>query len=421
MRNHRRALISTLLLTGALAATAAAQSGRAGEWPQWRGPGRTGISAEKGLLKSWPAGGPRLLWKAENLGGGYSSLSVTQGKVFSMGFRGEDEAVWALDEKTGRGLWATPIGRANRDVGYGDGPRSTPTVDGDRLYVVGVSGDVACLRVANGQLLWKKSLVTEFGGRIPPWGYSESPLVDGDRVIATPGGRAATLVALNKMTGDVVWRASVPQGDMAAYASSIAADVNGERQYIQFLHGGVVGVSAKDGRFLWRYNSPANGTANCSTPVYRDGHVFAASAYNTGGGLARLAPGPSGTTAQEVYFTRSMKNHHGGMVLVGDHLYGFDESNLTCLDWKTGKVMWSDRSVGKGSVIYADGSLYCRGERGGVALVEATPTAYAEKGRFDQPERSGKNAWSHPVVANGRLYLRDQEALFCYDVRGAGQ
>jgi outer membrane protein assembly factor BamB len=397
----------------------AASAGRY-DWPGWRGPDRTGVSRETGLLKSWPAEGPRLLWKAEGLGGGHSTPSVRGDRIYGMSWRGEDEIVWAIDATNGKELWkSTRIASPNYNIGRQAhaGSASTPTVDGDRLYALGTSGDLVCLQASDGKLLWQRNLVKDFGGRVPRWGYSESPLVDGNKVIATPGGRDATLVALNKETGELIWKAAVPEGDSAHYASVIPADVEGKREYIAFLGGGVVGVAADDGKFLWRYANPANGTANCSTPIYRDGHVFAASGYNTGGGLAKLATSESGMTATQVYFTRQMQNHHGGMVLVGEHLYGFDGSNLTCLNFKTGEVAWADRSVGKGSVVYADGHLYARSERGPVALVEATPTGYVEKSRFTPPDRSNEMTWAHPVVANGRLYLRDQGVLHCYDVK----
>jgi len=390
----------------------------AADWPQWRGPDRTGLSRETGLLRSWPPEGPKLVWKAEGLGGGYSTPSIANKRIFGMGYVEDAEVVWALATDNGQRIWGTRIASANHEIGYDEGPRSTPTVDGDRLYALGVSGDLVCLNVTDGKLLWRKNLVREFGGHVPGWGYSESPLVDGEKVVVTPGGREATLVALNKTSGEVVWKCQVPGGDPAAYSSCIAADVGGQRQYIQFLSHGVVGVSATDGKFLWRFDAPANNRGiQCSTPLFRDNLVFAASAYRHGGALARLTNGPNGVTAEQVYFTRNMQNHHGGMILVGDYLYGFNESTLTCLNFKTGEVVWEDRSVNKGSLGYADGHLYARGERGAVALVEATSTGYVERGRFDQPDRSGKNAWSHPVIANGRLYLRDQDILLCYDVK----
>ena len=392
----------------------------AADWPQWRGPDRTGISRESGLLKSWPADGPKLAWKAMGIGQGHSAPAICKGRVYGMGLVGDDEVVWALDERTGKAIWHTRIaaGTELQASQGGNGPRATPTVDGDQIYTLGVSGDLLCLNSADGRLLWKKNLVNDFGGHVPAWGYSESPLVDGNRVIATPGGRNATMVALNKATGEVIWKSQVADGSNVAYSSSIVADVDGRKEYIQFLAGGVVGIAAQDGKLLWRYDAPANRQGiNCSTPIYRDHLVFAASAYGNGGGLARLATSAGEVKAEEVYFTKQMQNHHGGVVLLGDYLYGFDNSNLTCIEFQTGKIMWTNRSVGKGSVTYADGFLYARSEQGPVALVEANPKEYVEKGRFDQPDRSRANSWPYPVVANGRLYLRDQDVLLCYDVK----
>jgi outer membrane protein assembly factor BamB len=392
----------------------------AADWPQFRGPDRTGVSRETGLLKSWPAEGPKLAWKATGLGEGYTTPSIAKGRIFGMGLRGGEEVVWALDARTGKEIWHTRIAAGAQLVGTqgGNGPRATPTVDGDLIYTLGVSGDLVCLAAADGKPRWKKSLVADFGGRVPMWGFSESPLVDGEKVLATPGGPDATVVALNKNSGDVIWKSLVPSSNNVSYSSCIVADVSGQKEYIQFLAKGVIGVAAKDGKFLWRYDAPAcrNGI-NCSTPIYRDNLVFAASAYQNGGGLARLTAGADGVTAAEVYFTKQMQNHHGGMVLIGDYLYGFDQSNLTCIEFKTGKIMWFNRSVGKGSLTYADGCLYARSERGPVALVEANPKEYVEKARFDQPDRSSNPSWPYPVIANGRLYLRDQDVLLCYDVR----
>jgi outer membrane protein assembly factor BamB len=391
-----------------------------GDWPQWRGADRTGISRETGLLKTWPATGPVLAWKATGLGGGYSTPSVAGGRIYGMGAREEQEVVWALDEKTGKEVWATVLVPANRQVGYGEGPRATPTVDGDRLYALGVSGDLVCLDLGSGKLRWRKNLVSDFGGAIPNWGYAESPLVDGEKLIVTPGGGTATLAALNKLTGDVIWKAQVPSPNGAHYASAIAADVQGVRQYIQFTGGGLVGVAAQDGRFLWKYDHHANLTANIATPIYRDNCVLISAAYGSGAGLVKLEPAADGTfTATEVYFNAQLKNKHGGMVLVGDYVYGFDDpGTLTCMEFKTGRTVWQDRSVGgNAAVTFADGHLYCRSQRGTVALVAATPDGYQETGRFEQPDRSTANAWPHPVIAHGKLYLRDQDVLLCYDVK----
>ena len=417
----RCAAAAAFILVVTAAYCVPAQPSAPGEWPQWRGPDRTGVSRETGLLKTWPPGGPRLLWKVEGLGGGYSTPSISRGKIFGMGYRGEDEIVWSREAATGRELWSVRIAEANQNVGFNEGSRSTPTIVGDRLYTLGVNGDVVCLATSDGAVVWRKNLVTDFSGHVPGWGYSESLLVDGDRVIATPGGRAATVVALRSVDGSLIWKAQVPEGDPAHYASPIAVEVEGVRQYVQFLGGGVVGLAAADGKFLWRYNGPANGTANISTPIHRAGHVFAASGYGKGGGLVRLTSGAAGWLAEQVYFTPEMQNHHGGMVLVGDHLYGIsDPSVLRCLDFMTGAIRWESRAVGtKGSLASAEGQLYIRTQRGTLLLVDATPERYVEKGRFEQPMRTGKEAWSHPVVAGGRLYVRDQNLLFCYEVKQA--
>jgi len=415
---------AALVLSGLTALAALAGPTKTGEWPQWRGPDRTGVSKETGLLQSWPQGGPKLLWKAENLGYGWSTPSVAGGRVYGMSLRGDQEVVWAVDA-SGKELWAAPISKPvepdpnNR----GAGPRGAPTVDGNRVYALGVNGDLACLGT-DGKLVWKKSLTGDFGGVMPKWGYSESPLVDREKLIATPGGPNAAVVALNKNTGATVWQCAVPGGDRAEYSSAIVADMQGQRQYIQFLKGGVVGISA-DGQFLWKFPHAAGNTANVPTPIYRDNHVFAAAGYGKGAALGKLTRGPNGWTAEQVYHTNAMINHHGGVVLVGDHLYGIhDGAGLSCLDFKTGDVKWSERSVGKGSLVYADNRLYARKESTGqMTLAEATPKGYVEKGRFDPPRdpnqptaRPADMAWAHPVVAGGRLYLRDQNWLLCYDV-----
>jgi outer membrane protein assembly factor BamB len=387
------------------------------DWPQWLGPDRTAVSRETDLLREWPKGGPPLLWKIDNLGRGYSTPTVAAGRIFTMGNRGKTEYVLAFAEDGGKELWATEVGPVRSNGGGPEGPRCSPAVDGHSVYALGLNGDLLCLEAATGREVWRKDLVKQFGGRVGGWGYSESPLIDGDRLICTPGGDKATLLALNKKTGEEIWKGVVPRHDHAHYSSIIAIEVGGKRQYVQFLSGGVVGLSA-DGEFLWRYDKPHNDTANCSTPIFHDDFVFAASDYGTGGGLARLSPdGANKVRAEEVYFTRDMKNHHGGMVLVGDYLYGDNGGRLTCLEFKTGKVMWSSDRAGKGSIAAAGRRLYYRNEHGPMILVEANAHRYVEHGRFDQPHRSNTSAWPHPVIANGKLYLRDQELLLCYDIK----
>lgn len=396
----------------------AALEASAADWPQWQGIDRTAVSKETGLLQTWPKEGPTLAWKTTGLGEGFSTPSIDRGRIFAMGARDKTELVICLDEQGGKELWSTRLGPGN--TGGGDpGPRCTPTVDGNLLYALGRRGTLVCLEVATGKEVWRKDMRKDFGGKVGGWEYSESPLVDGDKLICTPGGEKATLVALDKKTGATIWQAAVPNIGQAEYSSIIVANVAGTRQYVQFLGRGVVGVAAADGKFLWRYDSPANTTANCSTPIIFDGFVFAASGYGTGGGLAKLSKEGDAFKAEEVYFTKKMKNHHGGMVLLNGYIYGSDEGFLTCLEAKTGKVMWDARQPGKGSIAYADGRLYYRNEggKGPIFLVEATPEKYIEHGRFDQPERTKLASWSHPVIANGKLYIRDQDLLLCYDVK----
>lgn len=386
-------------------------------WPSWRGPNRTGCSSETGLLHQWPEGGPTLLWKAEGLGEGFSTPSVTDRAIFTMGNIDKTEWVIALDPRNqGKRLWQTATGPVRHGGGGYRGPRSTPSVDGNRVYALGLNGDLVCLDARDGTIIWQRNLVSDMDGTLPNWGYSESVLIDGPWVLCTPGGENATIVALDKTNGEVVWRSSV--GDAAAYSSIIRAKLAGQTQYVQFTARGVIGVSAKDGTFLWRYDAPANGTANCSTPVSAGDSIFAASGYGTGGGRVRIESSGEGMNAVEVFFTKKMKNHHGGILIVDGYLYGSsDPGLLSCLDFETGDVLWRDRSCGKGSLLYADGMLYVRSEKGTVSLVEATPEEFRLHGRFEQPSRSEQPSWPHPVIADGRLYLRDQDVLLCYDVR----
>jgi len=400
----------------------------AADWPQWQGPQRDAVSKETGLLKEWPKDGPPLAWKIKGLGGGYSAPSVAGGRIFGMSYRGGDEVVWALDEKDGTEVWATTIAPAAKDIGSPgqEGPRCTPTVDGDLVYALGTAGDLVCLKVADGKEVWHKNLKKDFGGRfMARWAYCESPLIDGDKLVCTPGGKDATVVALDKKNGDVVWKASVSDGNGAGYASPIVVESAGHKQYVHFLEGGLAGIDAASGKVLWQSGKGANRVANCATPVFSDDCVFAASAYGAGAVLVKLSKDGDGVKADEVYTTKKMQNHHGGLVLCDGCLYGAnggnEGGNLVCMDFKTGDVKWDERDrkgkgVKKGSVAMADGRIYYRQEDGPVILFEPSAKEYVERGRFDQPDRSNANAWSHPVVANGKLYIRDQGVLLCYDV-----
>lgn len=424
--------MNTKRLLGALGSTFLfLLSASADDWPQWQGPARNGISKETGLQQEWPKEGPPLAWRIKNLGGGDSAPSVAAGRIFGMSNRGGDEIVWALSEKDGKELWVSRLGPAFQQKGWPqakEGPGCTPTVDGERLYVEGLVGDVSCLQVNDGKILWQRSLQKDFGGNLPTWSFRESPLLDGDKLICTPGGDDATLVALDKLSGKTIWKSQVPGNPPAAYASVIAIDFEGQRQYVQLTQKALIGVAASDGKFLWRYNRPANPMGiNCSTALYHDGKVFASSAYGAGGGLAKLSKDSSGgVKAEEVYPARKMQNHHGGMILLDGCLYGANGGNeggaLVCLDFNTGNVLWDERDdperrAPKGSIAFADGRIYYRTEKGTVLLIEPNQKQYLERGRFDQPDRTRQPAWSHPVIANGKLYLRDQDLLLCYDVK----
>jgi outer membrane protein assembly factor BamB len=390
------------------------------DWPQWQGTRRNGISQETGLLKSWPKDGPKLLWKVTGNGGGFVTPSVAAGRIFLMGNIDKTEYVICRREKDGSELWKTAVGAERATGGGYKGPRCTPTIDGNALYALGLNGDLVCLNVADGKERWRKDLVKEFGGRAGGWGYTESPLIDGDKVLITPGGKQVSIVALDKTSGNVVWKGKNADmdknGEAAGYSSIITAEVDGQREYIQFMSRGVVGFDS-GGHFLWRYKEPANTTANISTPIFHDNCVFAASGYDTGGGLVKLTRDGDKTTATEVFFTKKMQNHHGGMILLDGHLYGENHGSLCCMEFKTGEVKWQSNKPGKGSIAYADGCLYYRNEGGRVFLIEANPKQYVQLGVFPQPDRSGQNAWAHPVIANGRLYIADQDVLLCYDVK----
>ncbi|MBM4153527.1 MAG: polyvinylalcohol dehydrogenase [Lentisphaerae bacterium] len=433
MRNHV-GLTAAAMLAASMSCPAQLKA-VPGDWPAWRGPDRTGVSPESGLLVSWPAGGPKLAWQTTEIGRGYSTPSIVAGTLYLLGTgEGETECLLAVSAKDGAVLWRTPFGKTRG--GY-PGPRSTPTFDEGLLYVISSDGKLLCADARTGAKKWMKDLVADFGGKCGGWAYAESPLIDGPKVVCTPGGEVSTMVALDKKTGAKLWTCSVtkerasaeaPSGGggrrrpskpyaIAGYASIVAAEIGGVRQYVQFLDGGVIGVSAADGKLLWTYDAPASSTANCTTPIVSGDIVFAASAYNTGGGAARISRTPSGFEAKEIWFLKDFQNHHGGVVLIGGHLYGTGASQLLCVDLKTGAVAWRAPSVGKGSVVAAGGQLYVRSENGPIALVDASPAAYSEKGRFDQPDRRKEKAWPHILVAGGRMVVRDQDLLLCYDVK----
>jgi len=383
------------------------------DWPDWRGPGRNGISLETGLLERWPAGGPPLAWKATGIGDGFASFSIAEGRVFTQGQRDGKQYLIALDEQTGKKLWEIAHGAAYRN-NRGDGPRGTPTIDGDRVYALAADGSLVCAKAATGEQVWTTNLLRRFGGRNISWGLSESPLIDGQRLIVNAGGRGASIVALDKNNGNVLWQS---QSDEAGYSSAVASEVGGLRQYILLTGEGAVGVSAESGELFWRYDEVANSTANVATPVVRGDHVFVSSDYGTGGALLKMSRSGNRIQAQQVYFNRDMRNHYSSSVLMDEHLYGYSSSVLTAMNFQTGAVAWRDRSVGKGQVIYAEGRLYLFSEDGVAGLAEANPAAYREISRFEIARVSSYPTWALPAIANGKLYLRDQGTLYSYNIR----
>jgi outer membrane protein assembly factor BamB len=404
----KKALLVAASLTLTVAAIHAAS-----DWPQWQGPDRTAVSKETGLLKQWPASGPDVVWTANGLGNGYGSMAVVGDRVFVQAGRARSSTVIALNRADGKEVWSKALG-ATEINDQGPGPRGTPTVDGDRLYVLTEAGDLHCLKT-DGTAVWHRNILNDFHGQQLRWLISESPLIDGDAVIVAPGGPDTGMVKLDKMTGKTLWT-SKGLSDQAGYSSTIVADIGGVRTYMRLTSQAGVGVRASDGKPMWHYERAANNVANIATPVFFDNKVFYTSGYDTGGGLLALTPQNGEVKAKEIYFTREMKNHHGGVVLIDGYLYGFNDSILTCLDFATGKLMWRDRSVGKGSVAYADGNLYIQGENNVFGLAEASPSGYHERGRFRIVEK-GLPSWAHPVITDGRLYVRNQDTLTVYDIK----
>ncbi len=428
------AAVAALWLGTAFAATNSTTIDTTVDWHQWQGPNRDGLSTDTGLLQKWPAGGPKLLWTGNNLGGGFSDISIQNGRIFTMGDRGEDQFVIALNLADGKELWSEKIGHAWDKDRNGPGPRCTPAADGQFVYALGTGGDLTCFNAATGKIQWTLNYKKEFDGKMmSQWGFSESPLVDGDRLICTPGGKEALLVALDKLTGKPIWKCAPgdlgpnPKKDGAGYSSVVISTGGGVKQYVQLVGKGLVGVRATDGKLLWHYNKMANGTANIPTPIVRGDYVFDSTAYGGGAALVKLSSDGDGVKADQVYFLAGdvLQNHHGGMVLVGDYLYGGHGQNKgapLCIEFLTGKVMWREGhgpegTKGSAAVGYADGKLYFRYDNGVMCLVDCTPDKFKEISEFKIPDQAGQPSWPHPVIVGGRLYLREQTHLFCYDLK----
>ena len=402
------------LLVSALTLTAAAF---ADDWPQWRGANRDDLSAETGLLQAWPEGGPQRLWVQSNCGAGYSGFSVVGDRLFTLGQAEGVQFALCLNAATGEEFWRQTVGQAYEN-GYGDGPRGTPTVDGDALFVLTAAGDLAALTAADGTLRWKVSLV-DAGGAAPNWGYAESVLVDGPRVVCTPGGSQGAVLAVDRSTGNKIWQSDdFTHG--AHYSSIVRAELDGRTQYVQLFEKAVAGFDPETGDLLWESEWPGS-VAVIPTPIVRDNRVYVTSGYGAGSKQLEFENGQP----KERWMNKVMKNHHGGVILVGDYLYGYsDGPGWICQSWETGERVWNENSqLGKGAIASADGRLYCLGEQNGeLVLIEASHEGWKERGRFkldpQSTQRSSRGGvWVHPVIAHGRLYLRDQEHIVCYDIR----
>jgi outer membrane protein assembly factor BamB len=419
--------IRPLLIASLLAAhsfSAAQTLGAPGGWHQFRGPNRDGISAETGLMKTWPADGPKLLWEIKGAGGGMGSVTAGGGRVFVTGNRKEGVSMTAFALETQQEVWSTVI------CDKRDQPNGAPTFDGERLYAVTKDGILACCDAKTGELVWRKSYTADLGGKIMSgWGFSESPLVDGDLVIGVPGGSDCIVAAMDKKTGEVKWKSSMPADpgargkDGAGYTGVVISHGGGVKQYITLAGRGLVSVRASDGKVLWTYNAVANGTANIPTPLVWDDYVFASSGYGTGAALLQLKKDGDGVAAEEKYFLKAgtFQNHHGGMVRLGDYIYagsGHNNGIPVCIEWRTGRIVWeqSERPGRESAaVISADGRLYFRWQDGTMGLIEATPDGCKLGGAFKLPNVKGPS-WPHPSILDKKLLIRAQDQIFCYDL-----
>lgn len=390
----------------------------AADWTMWRGVERHGRSPETGLLKSWPEGGPPKVWTSSDAGLGYSSFSVVDGVLYTLGAIDETEYLIAMDTSAGSVLWKTPIGE-KLENGWGGGPRSTPAVSGDRVVALGGRGGLHCVSKTDGAALWSVHLVDDLGGSVPNWGYSESPLIDGERVLCTPGGSEGTVAAFELSSGKKIWQ-SADVTEAAHYSSIVPVSHFGQHQYIQLTQNKVFGLG-KDGDLKWEAEWPLGRTAVIPTPIYHDGLVYVTSGYGAGCMLIRVS---KNNRVEPVYDNKVMKNHHGGVIRVGEYVYGHsDGPGWLCQELLSGEMVWNEKSkLGKGAIAFADGMFYCLGEKDGACvLIEATPEGWQEHGRFVlEPQTENRapkgKVWSHPVIADGKLYLRDQEIICCYDI-----
>jgi outer membrane protein assembly factor BamB len=399
---------------------ASAADPRPDDWPMFRGPQRTGVSTDTGLLKEWPKDGPPLAWKCEGVGIGFSSVSLLGDRAFTMGDLKDDCFLFGIDRAKGEIVWKVRVGKTG---GNYQGPRCTPTADGDSVYALGQFGDLVCCDVKDGSERWRKNLKKDFAGQEGGWNYTESPLVDGEKLIVTPGGKVS-MAALNKKTGEPIWKGVVPTGEAAGYSSAVVATIGGVRQYVQLMSNGLASFSADKGELLWRYGTDGehfgHNTANIPTPIVKGNQVFAAAGYGRGAALLTITKSGDKFAVKEEYWKRDLNNKHGGVILVGNSLYGDrdDSGRPWCADFKTGKIKWAkeERTKGGGSasLTYADGRLYVRYANGWVSLLN--PEDGTEISTFKVPNGTN-DCWAHPVVVGGKLFLREKDVVWCYDVK----
>ncbi|MSQ94712.1 MAG: hypothetical protein EXR98_09175 [Gemmataceae bacterium] len=382
------------------------------DWPQWRGPNRDGVSTETGILTEWPTGGPNVLWK-QPTGDGYASVVVAEGRAFTIFQDAGSEAVVAWDALTGKEIWRHTYDCAYKN-NYGNGPRSTPSVDGTHIYTVGGTGIMHCLTADTGKVVWSKKLLEEFSAPIPEWGVCFSPLVEGERVFIMPGGpKACGLAALDKKTGDVLWKT---HDDLASYSSPVGATFHGERQILFLTGSRLVSVTPDTGAQLWSYPWPVQQQCNIATPIVMDDYVFISTGYGKGCAVFKIEKSGDDWRPSLVYKNRNMRNHFSSSVRHQDHVYGFDDTNLVCMSLGSGEVTWKERGFDKGSVLLVGDQLIIYGANGVLALAEANTEKYTERSRF-QFSAQGRSCWSVPVLSNGLLYVRDQKKVVCLDVR----
>ena len=388
------------------------------DWPSWRGQNRDGISKETNLLKKWSGSGPDQIWFSDKAGLGYSGFTIIDDVLYTMGAFDKKEKLLALNAKNGELLWEIEVGELLTN-GWGDGPRMSPTYFKKNVYALGGKGNLICVNTVNQKISWKKNLAIDLGGKVPSWGYTESVLIDNGKVICTPGGKLGTLAALDADTGKMIWRTK-EFTDGAQYSSPISIYHQGMKQYVQLVMKNVVGVNPENGEILWK-SQWSGKVAVIPTPIFSDGSVYITSGYGVGCKLINI----DNNSPSDVYENKVMKNHHGGVIKVGKYLYGYSDGvGWVCQDFKSGELIWNEKkALGKGAIAYADNHLYCLGEGDGkVVLIEATPKGWTPKGEFIiKPQTEKRNPkggiWTHPVINNGKLYLRDQEYILCYNIK----